>query len=157
MVKNDFSIKMLGTVGLMTLVIVFMLFGAVMIHRPVRESFDSLCPYYDRIPGGLLDDGDYTPFPRAPTPRRTTGPPELDLCFDVVVRDREDRWADISSMRKAISASDAAMATSLGQDPPKAPVSLTARNALKDIVKNLATDVKGKIPGVVTVTATPST
>jgi hypothetical protein len=157
MVKNDFSIKMLGTVGLMTLVILFMIFGAIVSHRRVRESFDSLCPYYDRIPGGLLDDGDYTPFPRAPPPRRTTGPPELDLCFDVVVRDREDRWADISSMRRAISTSDASMAASLGQEPPKAPVSLTARNALNNIVKNLTTDVKGKLPGVVAVTATPST
>ena len=156
MVKNDFTIKIFGTVGLMTLVILFILFGAIITRPRNRETFDSLCPYYDRIPGGLLDDGDYTPFPRAPKPRRTTGPPELDLCFDVVVRDSKDRWADISSIRKAVSAHDAHTARSLGELPSKVPVSQTARNVLNKIVQNMTTDIKGKLPGSVSVTATPS-
>jgi hypothetical protein len=144
MVKNIFLFKGAGIIALGSLLLFAILFGVVI--KKKRESFDSLCPYHNKIPGGLLDDGKYKPFPRAIKPRRTTGPPELDLCFDIRVRDGHRDEVYNEGVRKAARVHDVALANSLGVAPPEPKISNEAVSSLGALIKNITTAVEGQIP-----------
>ena len=156
MVKNTFMFQCLGLILGATLFIFIILSVFVIKKQPTRESFDSLCPYHNKMPGGLLDDGISTPFPRAIKPRRTTGPPELDLCFDIRVRDGHRNEVVHDGVRKAARVHDTLLAQSLGESVPEPKISSEALSSLGSLIENITTAVEGKLPsGAVSVSVTP--